>query len=1127
MLFKKFLPFILCILAVPFIGQAQITTSSISGSVKNIKGESLAGATITATHVPTGTVYTVSAKKNGNYNIPNMNPGGPYVINATFVGYNKDERIDITLSLGENSVQDFVMLTNSSSLKEVTVSARRSLPAAGKGGTETTVGRDKVANLPTIGRNLQDYIRYVPQAKITASDGGISIAGQNNRYNSFYVDGAANNDRFGLANSGTNGGQTGTSPISMDAIDQFQVVIAPYDASIGNFTGGGINAITRSGTNNFEGSVYYVFRNEKLAGEAPVATLKQGSTTEFERTKLPSFQNKTTGIRFGGPIIKNKLFFFALAEIQRDERPQPFNFANYSGTNNRTSAIDSLSSFLQTKFGYDPGTYLDNPEKIQADRYNAKLDWNINSKNKLSLSYRYNNSFRNNVSASNSTTVNFYNNGYVIPDITNAGSLELKSTLRGGASNRLLLTTTAVKDDRGPIGNPFPNVSITDGSGRSIIFGTEISSTQNLLNQTNYALSDAYKFTAGKHTVTLGTDNEMDKAYNVFIQRSYGAYTFASLQNFYDNVNLGAAAAKPGQFRRGLALLDGSASDNTASAADFKTLRLGFFAQDDIKVNDNLTVNVGIRADKTSFLTDIVADNFFNDTALAIVSQYYDLKGARSGQKPTIPWSLSPRLGFTYKIPEDNLVVRGGIGLFSGRIPLVWPGGIYNNNGVAVGAITVSNPNIQFNANPFGQPDAAFFGLNPNRDTKGSLNLISKTFKLPKLFRTSLAVDKKLGNGWSTSLELLVSKNMNEIDYKNVALQLPQFRLSGPDNRYIYDTTNTIYNTSTGAVITAPNVKTALIPLRSSGTLAQKTPYDNILVLTNNNNAKGFSYNFTFTIDKAWKNGFAFNANYAYGNSQVLNEATSSVNTSQWQFMETVNGRNNNVLSTSDFDLGHRVTGYIAKKFTYANKKLSTTITFTYQGQSGQPFSYVYKGTSIVTDNGRTDANELLFIPNAAQVQAMLFDQTGITVTQQQQRDLLESYLSNDKYLSKHRGQYADRNGARLPFTNLVNFKLQQDLTLKLGGRNYGVQLSYDVFNFANMIDHNAGRQYFLSNDNFGLIEFRNFASTVPGNANYLVPIYRFTGVTTNGGKPYGLSTSTSPDYSARWISSVTARVNF
>src|SRR4030095_3196616 len=285
MLISKIARLFPVLLFLPFLIEAQITTSSVSGTVKTSKGDPLVGATVTVTHIPTGTTYVVTTRTGGRYNIYNLNPGGPYSISVTFVGMETGKKEDIQLLLGENSVNDFSMADKTTTLTEVVVGGRRGTPPAGKGGTEVFIGRDKMANIPSVGRNMSDFLSYTPQAKITG-DGGVAIAGQNNRYNSFYIDGALNNDVFGLAASGTNGGQANIPPISVDAIDQFQVIISPYDASIGNFTGGGINAITKSGTNTFKGSVWYIFRNEKLAGKSPVAQPKPGFPNVVERTRL-------------------------------------------------------------------------------------------------------------------------------------------------------------------------------------------------------------------------------------------------------------------------------------------------------------------------------------------------------------------------------------------------------------------------------------------------------------------------------------------------------------------------------------------------------------------------------------------------------------------------------------------------------------------------------------------------------------------------------------------------------------------------------------------------------------------------------------------------------------------------
>jgi hypothetical protein len=1062
-----------------FLGSsmAQVTTSNISGTVSSSSGEGLPGATVTVTHVPTGVVYTMATRTGGRFDLANINPGGPYRIQVTYVGFASQTREEIFLNLGETEKQNFTLSEDAGQLAEVVVATRARGRETGKGGTETSIGRDKLANLPTVGRNISDFLRYVPQVKVTG-DGGIAIAGQNNRYNSFYIDGAVNNDVFGLAATGTNGGQTGAPPISVDAIDQFQVVVSPYDAQHGNFTGGGINAITRSGTNDLSGSLYYFFRNESLSGKTPT-----GEKGEAER--LADFSNKTYGFRIGGPLIKNKLFFFINAEMQRDQRPQPFDFSGYEGS---ASAADltTLSNFLKTEYNYDPGGYLNNAEELTADRIAAKIDWNINSNHKLSASYRFNNAERYNTSRSSNQTINFYNNGYIMPSKTNSGSLELNSRFKKGSNNKLLLTFTNVKDDRGPIGNPFPRVTINDGTGR-IILGTEEFSTANLLTQKNYALFDVYKFYKGNHTFSVGTDNELSDSYNIFIRQNYGSYTFSDMETF---MNGGNATA----YNRSYSIVDnGITGDNSKNAAaGFKTLRLGFFVNDEIKFTDRFTLNVGLRADNTVFLTDPKTDNFFNDTAVAAISQHYDLMGARSGQISSPKWSLNPRIGFTYKIDEEGITVRGGVGMFTGRVPLVWPGGVYNNNGISIAGLNGSN--LAFREDPFDQYTLQDLGRTA-RLPSGEVNLIAKDFKLNKVFRTSLGIDKNLSKGWKVSVEGVFTKNINEIAYKNVNLLPPTKKSVGVDKRNVYDLSGSF-----------PKA----IAMREDGS----NPYTGIYLLYNNEDKKGYAYNFTFTVDKAWRDGFAFNANYTYGNSVVLNEGTSSQNSSQWRYMETVNGRNYMELSSSDFDLGHRINAYVAKKFTYANKMLATTVSLVYNGQTGSPFSYVMT-RGMVRDYDNFEDNDLIYVPrNASEI---TFEQNG-DLTPAQQWEMFDEFIENDKYLSKRRGQYAERNGARLPFTHVIDLKLQQDFNIKFGAKTYQVQLTYDIFNFTNLLNRDWGRQYFATNDNYRILDFRGYAS-----ATDLTPRYRFTNPT--DGKPYNVSDGAFN--SSRWSSQLGLRVNF
>jgi hypothetical protein len=444
--------------------------------------------------------------------------------------------------------------------------------------------------------------------------------------------------------------------------------------------------------------------------------------------------------------------------------------------------------------------------------------------------------------------------------------------------------------------------------------------------------------------------------------------------------------------------------------------------------------------------------------------------------------------------------------MFTGRIPLVWPGGVFNNNGQSVGGLSIFTASdiarfgIKFRPNPLGQYTAADLGLS-TAAAKGQMDLVSSDFRLPKIFRASLAIDKKLKDNWSITVEGSVSKNINEIYYRRLDINPPVAQLSGPDNRYIYDLKRIGYPAG-------------------SGITAGSNPYTGVFLLENQPyyRRSGFAYNFTASIDKAWSDGFSFNAFYTYGASFVTHEPTSSQNNSQWRFMETVNGRNDVQRSRSDFDLGHRVSAFIAKKFTYAKGALASTISLVYNGQSGNPFSYTYSN-GPVRDQGTTETNDLIFIPTAAQIKAMTFvSNSTFPLSAAQQAAALENYIAQDNYLSKNRGKYAERNGARLPFTNIIDVKFVQDFNVKIYNKKYQFQLTYDVFNFTNMLNRNWGRTYFMSNDQYSLMRYQ-------GATGSTVPSYSFSPVANN--TPWGISSSTAPSYSARWVSQLGLRFKF
>ncbi|MFT4024942.1 MAG: TonB-dependent receptor [Flavihumibacter sp.] len=527
---------------------AQVTTTGINGVISAASGVLLEGATVKATHLPTGTTYSTSSGKSGVYNIPNMIPGGPYTVAVTYVGYDSFEETGLNFSLGDNIRFDATLRTTSTELASVVVAGQRGGGSLRrKTGASTSIGREQLSNLPTLSRSLQDFTRTVPQAN------GNSFGGMSNRFNNITIDGAVNNDVFGLASSGTPGGQANTTPISLDAIQEIQVVLAPYDVSYGNFTGGGVNAITRSGTNNLEGSVYYFVRNQSFVGKDPVT-----------KAKTTDFTDKQYGIRLGGPIIKNKLFFFANAELGRRSAPTIFNAGDDKAVLTATQAAD-LATLVKTKYGYDVGTYGTFDAQTQSDKVFGRIDWNISDRHRLTIRHNYISAFDDNISRSGSL-FRFGNNAYRFNNKQNITVAELRSRFSNSVSNNLIVGVHRIRDYRSTYGSLFPSVEISQGSG-TIQFGSERSSTANQLDQDIFEVTDNLKLFKGKHTITLGTHNEFFKFRNLFINNLNGRWRFASIDDFVNDF--------PRQFD---VTYSADKTGNPLPAAAFKASHLGFYA---------------------------------------------------------------------------------------------------------------------------------------------------------------------------------------------------------------------------------------------------------------------------------------------------------------------------------------------------------------------------------------------------------------------------------------------------------------------------------------------------------------------------------------------------------------------
>lgn len=1037
------------------------TTATMNGKVTNETGGLLTSATVVAIHNPTGSKYGTLTNEEGYFFIPNMRIGGPYTVTVTYVGYERSETSGIYLALGQTYRSDFTLSEQNATLEEVVISATGGDVFDGnRTGAETYVGKDAIATLPTVNRDfLQDFVRLDPRASSTdqsgSNSGGISIAGVNNRYNAIYIDGAVNNDVFGLANSGTNGGQAGITPISPDAIEQVQVVLAPFDVKLGGFAGGGINAVTRSGTNTFTGSAYYFLRNENLAGKTP------GSEVADEnRTQLAPFSAQTYGFRLGGPLIKNKLFFFTNVELQRDEEPKPFSFANYDGLAD-AAKINELTNYLQSTYNYNPGDYLDNFRTRKGDKILAKLDWNINDDHKLTVRHSYVRGVEEDAPQSNSRQLYFRNSGVYFPSTTNSAALELKSVFSDKLFNDLTIGATTVRDDRDIIGSVFPQVQAQDGNA-TVIFGTDNFSYSNIVFQDVYTLTDNLTLNAGKHTLTFGTHNEFFKVQNLFTIFSTPQYQYQNqLDSLGNIVRTGLDVFMSGA--PGFALFGhelptvpgdtagvrfGDEAENLGPS--FRAMQLAFYVQDEYSISDRLKLTYGIRADIPIFSDDPPLNNTaFNETTVPLIEEYYDLKGAQASKAPSTSIMLAPRVGFNWDVKGDEtLQLRGGAGIFTSRVPWVWPGGMFIRNGLSSSFTPRFGP---FAATPEDWRNNLLTLNSPS----GDVDLFTEDFKYPQIFRTSLGVDKKLPGGWILTVEGIYTKTLNDVNIKNVNIKPSVATLEGADNRPIYDRGDRIDPT-----------------------------YSRITLV--DNTGKGFTSNISAQIQKPFGKGWTASLAYSFTRSKALFDGFGFINSTNWRENSAVFGRNNveenDEVTRTIYDAGSRVVAFAAKRFEYGNQKFATTVSFFLNAQSGQPYSYVYQNGAALQNEDDQERVTMIYIP--ADQSEIVFANAA---TSGEQWAALNSFIENDPYLSKNRGQYMERNHARTPFESLLDVKIAQDFYITSGNTRHNLQLTLDIFNFANFINPDWGAKYFVGNrGNYELIRFVGFQ---PGTK---VPTFAF-----------------------------------
>lgn len=1009
-----------------------VTTGAIAGVVTDSTGGGpLEGARVVAVHVPSGTTYSAQTRADGRFTIPGMRVGGPYRVTASRVGYRQEIQNGISVTLGSTSDLRFGLRQVSVELEAITVTATTgTVFSSQRTGAATTVSTEQLAHLPTISRRVEDLLRLTPQ--YSPMSFGFSFAGQDNRLNNMTIDGSYFNNSFGLA--GQPGDRTGVTPISMDALEQVQVNIAPFDVRQGNFVGAGINMVTKSGANDFTGSVFYNTRNNDFVGtHAGPNTFNPGT-----------FEYRDIGISLGGPIIRNRLFFFTSFEDDKQTAPGTTFLAN-SGTDSVTgvhtrvlaSDLDALSTYLQSNFSYATGPYQGYDFKTPSRRFLARLDYNLSERNKLSLRYNLLNSVTDQL-VSNSTSLglgnrrsslnslNFANSNYAILENIRSIVGEWNSSF-GNKSNNLIVGYNTSDESRKNVNGPwFPEVEILSGTTNYTTFGFEPFTPNNKLFYHSYQLQDNFTLYMPKHSLTLGVSVEKYHSTNVFNSGAQSIYVYNSLADFYTdandyiaNPNRTVSPVTLRRFQYRYANLPGQIEP----VQPLDVLYSGAYVQDEWRPSRNLTLTGGLRIDAPNF------KNTAYDNAVADTMTFRDGSGApvryNSGALPGVNLLFSPRFGFNYDVGgEQKTQVRGGTGIFTGRPAYVWISNQIGNTGVLTGFIQADNTTAYpFNPDPdhyrpadsliTGAPAATF-----------QLALTDPKFKFPQLWRSNIAIDQRLPWGLTATAEYLYSKDVNGIAYINANSPAPQTAFTGPDGRPRW-TSNRIYaNVSDATVLT--------------------------------NQGRGYSWNLAGSVERAFQSGLFAKVGYSHGESKNTVDA-GSIASGSWTGNTIAIDPNNPVAAYSQFSPGGRL--FAAASYTRDFFGLgATSISVYFDGRSAGSANYMFSNDM----NGDGATNDLIYIPrNVGEMNFLpLTVGTGpsaVTYTPAQQAAAWEAYINQDRYLRAHRGEYAGRNAILLPKVYRADLSISQDVSRRIAGRANSLQIRLDILNFSNFLNKNWG----------------------------------------------------------------------
>ena len=1065
-MFKRIVFIIGWLICILQAATAQVTTSGLSGRVVS-DGEALIGATILVTHQPTGTRYGTVTNQEGQYTLQGLHTGGPYQVEVSYVGCQPITYTGIRLALGETYVLN-VTLQESVELAEIVVTANRHPFATTKTGAASHINSRQIALTPNIGQTLDGLVKYSPYS----NGGGYAFGGRDQRQNSFTVDGASFNNNMGIGNF-----LLGSKPVSTEALEEIQINIAPFDVRQSNFVGGSINAVTKSGTNQFKGSAYTYIRNEKLRGN------KVDGVDLGELVKEASY---LYGVTLGGPIIKNKLFFFINGEL--DNSPRPMTKYSYSTDGvrddanliSRTTEADmaAFSSVLKERYGYNTGSWTDFSGGEKAYRALVRLDWNISQAHKLMFRYNYTQNSVYNPVYSNGRggevsmngarlgpySMSFRNSCYTVDNNLFSLTAELNSTLGRNMYNKLSVSYTSAENNRWKAidGGPFPTVDIMKPIEGGSLYcfmnaGYEQYAWNNGVLDKTLSLNDNFSYSLGRHNLTAGLSFDLINVSNSYMRSGLGYYRYNSYEEFVNE-------SAPSVYTLTYSLTGGD-----SPAAQLKFGQFAAYLQDEHSVNDRLKLVYGLRIDLPIYLSD----KLLNPAVAGL-----DFGGRRlyADAWPSAQVLFSPRAGFNWDILGDqSLKLRGGTGVFTGRMPLVFLTNIQSNSGMIQNTVTYTQKDNQAILDKLAggirpaEEVVKLLGLPTQPGTVNSLATLDKNFKLPQVWKTSVATDYRLPLPFDAifTFEGIFIKDINAIvqnNYNVISLDDEKMnRFSGPDNRYYY-------------------------PGGTNNKLLEK----NNEALLMSNTSKGYSYTLSAGLQVSPVRNLDLLMSYTYTGSKSLFYNQGNDPIASWKNQMSVNGPNNTALQNPSFLASpSRVIASVNYTIPYARKQMSTSVGLIYTGERSGSYTYCYTGDM----NNDGVSSDLLYIPKTKDelTFADKKDKENVIFTAVQQADAFWNFVNQDPYLRKHKGEYAEAFSAYYPWVHRFDLRVLQNFGVKAGRQNNTLQLSLDILNIGNLLNSAWGLQKSAAKSGAGRILER------VGVTDDNVPVYNMTHYVENG----------------------------